>query len=192
MVLSTSRFSEENPFNKIKVREILLGFFLLAFGLASLFSIIISLFNFDSKDTIFPTLFGILLLILAGAWLLRQCKLVGINLKQLIGKLPRNYQWLPLVCLVIARFLFSRGASRLSYYFLSFIAPSFIEYIVNDNINNDIFIQASKTFSPALYYLLNSFYILIVIPLFFTFVFLFFRELYYTDGPLNGVTEKQY
>jgi hypothetical protein len=146
-------------------------FFLLTFGLAIQLIIISSLFNLDYKYTTFTTLLAILLLILAGAWLLRQCKLVGINLKQLIGKLPRNYQWLPLVCLVIARFLFSRGVFRISYYPLSFIAPSFIEYILNNNINNDIFIQASKTFSPALYYLLESLYSIVVDPLFSTFVF---------------------
>jgi hypothetical protein len=85
MVLSTSRFPEENPFYRIKVRQIFLCFFLLAFGLVIQLLIISSLFNFDYKDPIFDTLLEILLLILAGAWLLRQCKLVGINLKQLIG-----------------------------------------------------------------------------------------------------------
>ncbi len=85
--------------------------------------------------------------------------------------MPSNYQWLPLVGLAIARVLFSIGVFRLSYYPLSFIAPSFIEYILNDNINNDIFILASKTFSPALYYLLESLSSLVLSPLFFTFVF---------------------
>jgi hypothetical protein len=147
MVLSTSRFPEENPFYRIKVRQIFLCVFLLAFGIAIQLIIISSLFKLDYKDPIFDTLYQILILILAGAWLLRQCKLVGINLKQLIGKLPRNYQWLPLVGLVIARVLFSKSVFRLSYYPLSFIAPSFIEYILNENINNAIFIPASKTFS---------------------------------------------
>jgi hypothetical protein len=169
MVLSTIRFPEENPFYRIKVRQIFLCCFLLPFGLIIQFMIISSLFNFDFEEPTFTTLLEILILILPSAWLLRQCKLVGINLKQLIGKLPRNYQWLPLVCLVIARFLFSIGVFWLSYYPLSFIAPSFIEYILNDNINNDIFILASKTFSPALYYLLKSLYILVVNPLFSTF-----------------------
>jgi len=171
IVLSTIRFPEENPFYRIKVCQIFLCIFLLTFGIAIQFGIIRSLFNFDSKDPTFTTLLGIFILILAGAWLLRQCKLVGINLKQLIGKLPRNYQWLPLVCLVIARVLFSIGVFRISYYPLSFIAPSFIEYILNYNINNDIFILASKTLSPALYYLLESLYSIVVSPLFFTFVF---------------------
>ena len=114
MVLSTIRFPEENPFYRIKVRQIFLCFFLLTFGLAIQLLIISSLFNFDSEDTTFTTLLEILLLSLPGTWLLRQCRLVGINLKQLIGKLPRNYQWLPLVCLVIARVLFSIGIFRLS------------------------------------------------------------------------------
>jgi membrane protease YdiL (CAAX protease family) len=171
MVLSTIRFPEENPFYRIKARQIFLCFFLLTFGIAIQLIIISSIFNFDYKDPIFASFLAILILILAGAWLLRQCKLVGINLKQLIGKVPSNYQWLPLVGLVIARVLFSKGVFRLSYYPLSFIAPSFIEYILNDNINNNIFILASKTFSPALYYLLNSLYIFVVIPLFNTFVF---------------------
>jgi hypothetical protein len=171
MVLSTIRFPEENPFYRIKARQILLCLFLVMIGLAIQLIIISSIFKFDYKDPIFNSLVAILIEILAGAWLLRQCKLVGINLKQLIGKVPSNYQWLPLVCLVIARFLFSIGVFRLSYYPLSFIAPSFIEYIINDNINNDIFILAAKTFSPALYYLLESLGRLVVNPLFSTFVF---------------------
>jgi len=146
-------------------------FFLLMFGIGIQLIIISSIFKFDYKEPIFHFLLAILILILAGAWLLRQCRLVGINLKQLIGKVQSNYQWLPLLGLAIARVLFSIGVFRLSYYPLSFIAPSFIEDILNDNINNDIFILASKTFSPALYYLLNSLYLLVVIPLFETFVF---------------------
>jgi hypothetical protein len=171
MVLSNIRFPEENPFYRIKVRQIVLCLFLVTIGLTIQLIIISSIFNFDYKDPIFNSLVAILIEILAGAWLLRQCKLVGINLKQLIGKVPSNYQWLPLVGLVIAKVLFSIGVFRLSYYPLSFIAPSFIEYILNDNINNNIFILASKTFSPALYYLLKSLYIIIVSPLFNRFVF---------------------
>lgn len=171
MVLSNTRFPEENPFYRIKVRQIFLCVFLLTFGIGIQLIIISSIFKFDYKDPIFNFLFAILLLILAGAWLLRQCKLVGINLKQLIGKVPSNYQWLPLVGLVIARILFSRGAFRLSYYPLSFLAPSFVESILNDNLTHNIFLVGAKTFSPGLYYLLIFLYLFIINPVFETVIF---------------------
>jgi membrane protease YdiL (CAAX protease family) len=171
MTLYNISLPKVNPFHIIKIRHIFLCFFLLSAGIVFQLSIISYTLGLDLEDPIFESLSSILVSILTSAWLLRQCKLLGINLKQLIGEVPSNYQWLPLVGLVIARVIFSKGVFRLSYYPLSFIAPSFIEYILNDNINNDIFILASKTFSPALYYLLKSIDLLVVIPLFSTFVF---------------------
>lgn len=171
MTLYNISLPQGNPFHLIKVRHIFLCIFLLSVGITFQLSIIIYTLGLDLEDPIFLSLSSILVSILTSAWLLRQCKLVGINLKQLIGKVPSNYQWLPLVGLVIARVLFSKGVFRLSYYPLSFIAPSLIEDILNDNINNNIFILASKTFSPALYYLLKSLYLLVLIPLFETFIF---------------------
>jgi len=171
MTLYNISLPQGNPFHLIKVRHIFLCIFLLSVGITFQLSIIIYTLELDLEDPIFLSLSSILVSILTSAWLLRQCKLVGINLKQLIGKVPSNYQWLPLVGLVISRVLFSKGVFRLSYYPLSFIAPSLIEDILNDNINNNIFILASKTFSPALYYLLKSLYLLVLIPLFETFIF---------------------
>jgi hypothetical protein len=171
MTLYNISLPQGNPFHIIKVRHIFLCIFLLSTGITFQLYIISYTLGLDLEDPIFESLSSILISILTSAWLLRQCKLLGINLKQLIGEVPSNYQWLPLVGLVIARVLFSIGVFRLSYYPLSFIAPSFIEYILNENINNNIFIPASKTFSPALYYLLNSLDLLLVIPLFETFVF---------------------
>ncbi len=176
MVLHNISFPKLNPFYFIKVRQIFLWMILMAVGIGvQLFYIVPRLIGFkvDSKDPdpIFASLGSIIVIILTSAWLLRQCKLLGINLKQLFGEVPSNYKWLPLVGLVIARVLFSRGMFRLSYYPLSFIAPSFVETILNENINNSFLVAASKTFAPALYYLLEVISIFVVVPVFKTFVF---------------------
>lgn len=167
MSLSNIKFPEENPFYRIKVRQIFLCLILVLFGLSVQMVTISYIFKFDSKDPVVAPFSGLLTFILTGAWLRRQCNLVGINLKQLIGKIPNNYQWLPLIGLVIARDLFSRGILRLSYYPISFIAPSFVENLLNKNSFSDV----SETFAPALYYLLERVVSLVVAPIFRAFVF---------------------
>jgi hypothetical protein len=74
----------------------------------------------------------------------RQCRLAGIEIKYLVGKVPDRYQWFPLVRLAIAHVFFSIGAFYLFYYPLSFIVPSFVEKILMDNINNSILINSFK------------------------------------------------
>lgn len=176
MALHNISFPKLNPFYFIKVRQIFLWLILMATGIAvQLFYIVPTLIGFkvDSKDPdpIFASLGSIITTILTIAWLLRQCRLLGINLEQLIGKVPSNYKWLPIVRLIIARVLFSKGIFRLSYYPLSFIAPSFVETILNYNINNSFLVAASKTFAPALYYLLEIIGIFVTNPVFYTFGF---------------------
>lgn len=177
MTLRNIKLPEENPFHFIKVRQIFFCLILVSIGIIIQFYLIGNAFGYklDSKDSnldpILTILVSILTFILTGAWLFRQCNLAGINLKQLIGKVPNNYQWLPLVGLVIARSMFSIGVFRLSYYPVSFIAPSFVENILNENISHNIFLVGSKTFLPGLYYLLEFLYLFIVLPVFDTFIF---------------------
>lgn len=169
MSLSNLKFPEENPFYRIKVRQIFLYFVFVTVGIAIQLGIISSIFKFklDDIDPVFNNLLYILIEILTGALLLRQCNLVGINIKQLVGKIPSHYSWLSLVGLVIARVLFSRGVFRLSYYPVSLIAPSFVEGFLNDSSFSDV----SKTFAPPLYYLLIIVSTCVVNPIFSIFVF---------------------
>jgi hypothetical protein len=108
------------------------------------------------------------ILILALVW--RQCRLAGIEIKYLVGKVPDRYQWLPLVGLAIATVVFSISVFRIFYYPLSFIVPSFVEKILIDSRNSRIVITASKTFFPALYYLIHAIYYSAIYPIFFAFI----------------------
>jgi hypothetical protein len=153
------RFPEDNPFSLIKIRHIFGWYFF--FGLGIYFQMAMIGYTrgipFDGKTPLDPFVDKIAstyvdILLLALVW--RQCRLAGIEIKYLVGKVPDRYQWLPLVGLAIANVVFSISVFRVFYYPLSFIVPSFVEKILIDNRNPSLLITASKTFFPALYYLI--------------------------------------
>jgi hypothetical protein len=168
MTLSNIRFPEANPFSRIKVWPIFGWLLLLAIGLSIQLEIISSSsgIKLDHKDPLVSKIFGIYL----STWLLalvwRQCRLAGIEIKYLVGKVSDHYQWLPLVGLAIASVVFGVGVFRIFYYPLSFIVPSFVENLLTDKRNTSILITASKTFSPALYYLIVAIYDYAISPIF--------------------------
>src|SRR4028119_1682932 len=159
MTLTNIRFPEENPFSRIKFRHILGWFFLLTTAIYFQIFMIGSTrgVKFDDKtplDPLVSEILGIYLLILLVALVWRQCRLAGIEIKYVVGKVPDRYQWFPLVGLAIASVVFSISVFRVFYYSLSFLIPSFVEQILTENRNTGILITASKSFSPALYYLI--------------------------------------
>jgi hypothetical protein len=170
MTLSNIRFPEDNPFSRIKVRHIFGWLFLLGIGIYFQILMIGSTrgIKFDSKTPLDPLVDEIAgtyvsILILALVW--RQCRLAGIEIKYLVGKVPDRYQWFPLVGLAIASVVFSTSVFRLFYYHLSFFIPSFVEQILTENRNTGILITASKSFSPALYYLIFPISTYVISPL---------------------------
>ena len=175
MTLTNIRFPEENPFSRIKVRHIFGWFFLLYIGIYFQVVIIgyiigIKFENNVPLDPIIEVIFGSYLFIFILALVWRQCRLAGIEIKYLIGKVPDRYQWLSLVGLAIASVVFSIGISRIFYYYFSFILPSFVEKILSDGKNSSISITASKTFYPALYYLIYGIYSCVITPIYLGFI----------------------
>ena len=177
MTLTNIRFPEYNPFSRIKVRHIFGWYLLLATGIY--FQIVMIGYTrgikFDNKGTLDPFVDKVvqtylMILLLALVW--RQCRLAGIEIKYLVGKVPDRYQWLPLIGLAIASVFFSIGIFRIFYYPLSFIVPSFVEQILTSSKNNSILITASKTFAPAMYYLILAIYRCAIEPLFSAFIFI--------------------
>jgi uncharacterized protein len=156
MTLTNIRFPEENPFSRIKVRHIFGLWFLLTIGIYFQIAMITHTLGiqFDSEEPLVNAIFGTYLWILILSFVWRQCRLAGIEIKYLVGKVPTHYQWLPLVGLAIAYLFFSIGVFYIFYYPLSFIVPSFVEKILIDQRNTNILYTASKTFYPALYYLI--------------------------------------
>jgi membrane protease YdiL (CAAX protease family) len=162
---------EDNPFFLIKVRHIFGWYFLLGIGIYIQIGMIGSTrgIPFDGKTPLDPFVDKIaetylMILLLALVW--RQCRLAGIEIKYLVGKVPERHQWLPLVGLAIASVVFGVGAFYLFYYPLSFIVPSFVEKILMDNIDKSILVTASKTFAPAMYYLIVAIYRCAIVPIF--------------------------
>jgi hypothetical protein len=174
MTVSNIRFPEDNPFSRIKLRHIIGWLLLLTTGISFQIVMIGSTrgIKFDSQtpfDPLVGAIFGTYLTILILALVWRQCRLAGIEIKYLVGKVPTHYQWLPLVGLAIANLVFSISVFRVFYYPLSFIVPSFVEKLLIDR-NSSIFITPSETFFPALYYLIFAINYYAISPIFSAFI----------------------
>jgi hypothetical protein len=167
MTLSNIRFPEDNPFSRIKLLRIFGWLLLLAIALIIQLEIISSSsgIKLDPKDPLVSEILGIYLSIWLLALVWRQCRLAGIEIKYLVGKVPDRYQWLPLVGFAIASLVFTLGVFRIFYYPLSFIVPFFVEKLLTDQRNTSILITASKTFFPALYYLIVAIYDYAISPI---------------------------
>ena len=174
MTLTNIRFPEDHPFSRIKVRHIFGWYLLLAIGICFQLEMISSTagIQFNCTEPLVSQIAGIYLMILLLALVWRQCRLAGIEIKYLVGKVPDRYQWLPLVGLAIAHVFFSIGAFYLFYYPLSFIVPSFVEQILTSSKNKSILITASKTFAPAMYYLILAIYRCAIDPILNAFIFI--------------------
>jgi hypothetical protein len=177
MTLTNIRFPEDNPFSRIKLRHIFGWYCLLGTGIYFQIGMIGSTrgIQFDGKTPLDPFVDKIaetylMILLLALVW--RQCRLAGIEIKYLVGKVPDRYQWWPLVGLAIASVVFGVGVFRIFYYPLSFIVPSFVENFLINNRNSSILITASKTFFPALYYLIFAIYSYAISPISSAFIFI--------------------
>ena len=162
---------ENNPFSRIKVRHIFGWLLLFTIAIAFQLAIISHILgiNLDNKEPFVNAMLGAYLLSLSLSLFWRECRLAGIEIKYLIGKVPDRYQWLPLVGLAFASVIFLIGLFGIFYYPLSFLVPSFVEQILTENINNSLLIAASKSGSPALYYLQFALNIYVITPVFATF-----------------------
>jgi membrane protease YdiL (CAAX protease family) len=162
---------ENNPFSRIKVRHIFGWLLLFTIAIAFQLAIISHILgiNLDNKEPFVNAILGAYLLSLSLSLFWRECRLAGIEIKYLIGKVPDRYQWLPLVRLAFASVVFLIGLFGIFYYPLSFLVPSFVEQILTEIINKSILIAASKSTSPALYYLQFALDSYVITPVFATF-----------------------
>jgi hypothetical protein len=175
MTITNIPSPEDNPFFIIKARHIFGWYLLLGIGIYFQIGMIgyTRGIPFDGKTPLDPFVDKIastylMVLLLALVW--RQCRLAGIEIKYLVGKVPDRYQWFPLVGLAIASVVFSISLFRIFYYPLSFTVPSFVEQLLRDGRNSSILIAASKTFFPAIYYLIYAIYYCAIFPICFAFI----------------------
>jgi membrane protease YdiL (CAAX protease family) len=153
-----------NSFQNIKARSILV------WGLISLPVLILISFllariarltHINPKDPIFELIISFIWVYgLIVSWTWRQFNHFKINLRRIIGTVPPNHRWLPTIGLMICVLVLSLGSFYFVYYFVSFIAPSYVKSI----LNSKVFSLDSKTSVPILYNTLTVITLVVVAP----------------------------
>jgi membrane protease YdiL (CAAX protease family) len=159
--------NHDNPLRKLKVRNFVLRTFIiiLGFSFALGFAQIISGLKFNNQLVtliLYIFIFGSLCL-----WTLADFNRLAINLKYVVGNVPRNYNWLKMVGLVMLMILFSISASLVLFSLLSLVAPAFIEEVLRQIAKN----LSPRNSAPAFYNFLGAIAYVIVAPITEEFIF---------------------
>lgn len=175
--------TSQNPFNRLKARLVVLGFFAIAITLALIFVTLgtLNVLPLQPNDPILaPVLISLTFCSLSVMILLWSHK-APLSLRYLVGDWPIQVSWLEMVLLVVGVFFFSLGAFQISYLLLSFVAPG----VVEATLQQTLLLSANETSTPQLYNGLMLFAALVVAPI--TEEFLFRGILLHRWGTKWGV-----
>ncbi|WP_341526275.1 type II CAAX endopeptidase family protein [Nostoc sp. UHCC 0302] len=163
--MTTQNF--DNPFRRLKVRNLILRCFLLIFGLSFALGFVQGFSSFKLNNQVAPLILYIFIFGLLCLWELADFKRLGINLKYVVGSVPNNHRCLPLVGLVMLVILFSLSAYLVSFYLLSLVAPAFVEGIIRQVATN----PSPKGSEPLVYQLLGGMVYVVIGPIAEEFIF---------------------
>ena len=156
-----------NPFSKLKVRHVfgegLLISLVLGIGLGSVSEIN----GLTLNNQVVPLILHILIFGLLCLWILADFQRLGINFHYVVGIVPSNYKWLPIIGLVLLVMLFSVSAYLVSFSLLSWVAPAFVEQLMRQVASN----PSAQSSAPLLNNLLSAFTTIIVAPIAEEFIF---------------------
>ncbi|MBD2427018.1 CPBP family intramembrane glutamic endopeptidase [Phormidium sp. FACHB-1136] len=161
--------SSPNPFRALKARWVLAGFVVISaiLGLGLILLGSLHLLPLEVGDPILaPTLY---ILVFTGLCLMIvvQGRSPALDLRDLLGPLPRRLAWLQLLWLVVGLFLFSLGAFQVSYLGLSWVAP----HLVESTLQQSLLLSADNAAAPRLYNSLMLFAVVVVAPVAEEFIF---------------------
>ena len=94
--------NSNNPFLQLKVRSLLLRFLLVTIVVGIRIGVIQRFSGLKINDKLMTPIIYILVFGLLCLWVLADFNRLRINLNYVIGRLPNNQRWLPLVGLVIS------------------------------------------------------------------------------------------
>ncbi|WP_094551288.1 type II CAAX prenyl endopeptidase Rce1 family protein [Petroclostridium xylanilyticum] len=115
----------DNPFNKLKLRNFILWYIIS--------QIIISILSkLNIKNNFLSFIFLHLIIV---TWVIFKSSVFNIDIKKLIGKLPSKYNWWEIFYIATPLVLFSIGVTATLLYTFSLIAPVFTENILNSPSN---------------------------------------------------------
>jgi uncharacterized protein len=152
--------TSENPFQSLTVRNLSLKFLILTIALAISLIPLRPLVSELSSQAL-TLLIYILQFTLVCLWVLVDLKKRNIKLKHIIGLIPPNYPWLPMLGLVILILLFSLSAYLITFSLVSLIAPDFISQLLQQLSER----SNPNTSTPLLFTLLQAIAYIIVAPI---------------------------
>ncbi|MDF5717949.1 MAG: type II CAAX endopeptidase family protein [Rhizonema sp. NSF051] len=153
--------NSNNPFLQLKVRSLLLRFVLVTIVVGIGIGLIQGFSGLKINDKLMTPIIYILVFGLLCLWVLADFNRLGINRNYVIGRLPNNQRWLPLIGLVMMMLVFSISAYLVSFYLLSLVAPSFVERLLHGVASS----PTTRNTAPLLYNLLNAIVLVIAAPL---------------------------
>ncbi|TVP64679.1 MAG: CPBP family intramembrane metalloprotease [Nodularia sp. (in: Bacteria)] len=156
-----------NPFSKLKVRHVLGEGLLISLVLGIYLSYVQGINGITLNNQVVPLILYILLFGLLCLWILADFHRLGIKLRYVVGIVPSNYKWLPIIGLVFLVILFSLSAYFVSFSLLSWIAPGLVEELMRQIASN----PSAQSSAPLLNNLLSAIAILIVAPIAEEFIF---------------------
>jgi uncharacterized protein len=130
----------DNLFVNIKLKSIFVIIF--AFVLINIF--LLTQINLDSsiRNLISLVLFyGVLF-----AWVIISFKKNNIKIQEIIGEIPKDYNWWNILGIGIVIVLFSAGSNTIIYYVISVILPSLYDEFVNFESDNYLAISENYIF----------------------------------------------
>ena len=153
--------NSNNPFLQIKVRTLLLRFLLVTIAISIGLGLYLAISGLKLNDQVLMPILYILIFGLLCLWVLADFKRLGINLRYVVGRLPNNQRWLPMVGLVIVILVFSISVYLVSFYLLSLAASSFVEQVLRSVATS----PTPRRSVPLLVNLLNAIVLVVAAPL---------------------------
>ena len=147
---------QDHPFNHLRSRSLLVWLVVSLVFVTPLF-----LLTTLIPDPLFELIIGqVWFCGLILVWFFHQVKKHKLKPQQIIGKLPPKWESLRLIVMVVPALMFSIGTTQLVYLLVSFLAPEFLEELLEE----DLFLTAAETSFPFLYNLLLSISLVILAP----------------------------
>ena len=140
--------TEPNPFERIKFRSLFIWELVSVPVALVIFWIVGAVYDLDAED---PTVvsvglsswfYGSILL-----WVGWQFARRNVEMGRIVGRLPRGYNWWPVIGVLVATMMFSLGSAQIVLYGVSLVAPELLE----GALEADLFGAASESNSPGLY-----------------------------------------
>ena len=137
-----------NPFERIKFRSLFIWELVSIPVALAIFGVVTAVYDLDLGDPTVTSVglsswfYGSILL-----WVGWQFARRNVEMGRIVGRLPREYNWWPVVGVLVATMLFSLGSAQVVLYYVSLVAPDFLEGI----LEADLFGAASESNSPGLY-----------------------------------------